>query len=388
MYLVFLLLSGWCGFPDGLSPPTANVDWMIGKKFDWALDQPVVATWQNSELRIAVEALSEQRRVPVIFDRRLDPNRSFSLVIRSEPLHDVWPQLAKLADAGVSNTGQTIYLGPSISAGKLRTLIALRQDELQKLDLKKLPNQQRQRITGKQPLHWDDLDSPRDIMQQLATARDLQIKGLDQVPHDLWGAADLPPVSLPEATTLVLIQFDLTYRLDVSGKTATLELIPIPEMVALERKWPLPRAKVEAISQAIRDELPDVMTRTTTEQLVATGTQEQLEELERIVRSMTSGTVRPKKSAAPPPLSKRRLTFQAKDAPLSAILDKMSETGIEFEYDKALLKKAGIDMDQLVAVDVKDVRPEELFEKLFQPVGLAFRINGLKVSVIAAEKSK
>lgn len=379
MTWMFLLLSVW-NAGHGLSQTPAPVEWMTGKKYDWALDQPVVATWQNAELRIATRALSEQRQVPIVFDRRLDPNRMFSLVTRGEPLRDVWPQLARIVDGGVSNTGQAVYLGPGHAAGKLRTLIALRQDELQQLATK-LPTRQRSALSAMHPLRWDDLASPRDIVRGLAEERDLQIKGLELIPHDLWGGTDLPPISLGEAATLVLIQYDLTFRLTGTGKSLEMELMPIPEMVAIEKKWALPRAKADAIRQAIQNELPGMATQSTAEQLVAQGTQEQLEVLERLINSLSSGTTSKKKPPAPAPLSKRRITFQAKDAPLSAILEKLAETGIQFDYDRAALKAQGIDIDQLTAVDVKDVRPEELFEELFPPAGIDYRIDGLRISL-------
>lgn len=383
MCWMFLLLSVWNA---ELPQAAATVEWMTGKKFDWALDQPVVATWQNAELRTALRALSEQRQVPVVLDRRLDPDHMFSLVTHGEPLRDIWPMLVKIVDGGVSITSQTVYLGPVSAAGKLRTLIALRQEEIQQL-VTKLPTSQRSALNAKHPLRWEDLASPREIVRGLAEERDFQIKGLELIPHDLWGAADLPPISLAEAATLVLIQYDLTFRLSAAGKVVEMELLPIPEMVAIEKKWPLPRAKADVISQAIQNELPGVTTQATAEQLLARGTQEQLESLERLINSLSSGTTSRKKPPPPAPLSKRRFTFQAKDAPLSAILDKLAETGIQFEYDRATLKAHGIDIDQLVAVDVKGVRPEELFEKLFQPLKIEYKIDGLRISLTPRKPS-
>ena len=69
--------------------------------------------------------------------------------------------------------------------------------------------------------------------------------------------------------------------------------------------------------------------------------------------------------------------------PLSAILEKLSETGIQFDYDRTALKRQGIDMDQLVAIDVKEVPPTELFDKLFGPLKLAYKVDGLRVTVTA-----
>ena len=359
---------------------TTPIPWLSGTKFEWVLDQPVIATWQNAESRFAARALSEQRRVPLVFDRRLDPNRMFSLQTTTESLREVFRKLAAVSEGSVSITSQTVYLGPPAAASKLRTLIALRHAEIQQI-VTSLPTTGRKALTDRRPVKWEELDTPREIILRLVEERGLRIKGADLIPHDLWGPADLPPLLLAEALTLVLIQHDLTFRLNKSG--TEVELVPIPEQVAVEKSWTLPRAKVEAITRAIETELPQVAARATAEQLLAQGTQEQLEDLERLILAMTTGTTPRKKPDAPAPLSRRKLTFQAKDAPLSAILEKLSETGIQFDYDRTALKRQGIDMDQLVAIDVKEVPPTELFDKLFRPLKLAYKVDGLRVTVTA-----
>ena len=72
------------------------------------------------------------------------------------------------------------------------------------------------------PLAWPDFATPRDILTDLARQNGLTLEGLDRVPHDLWAAADLPPLSLVERLTLVANQFDLTFALSADGRTVTL----------------------------------------------------------------------------------------------------------------------------------------------------------------------
>ena len=380
-WILMLLLGNWQ--VPAATETSSPISWLSSTKYEWTLDQPVIATWKNAELRFAAQALSVERRIPIVFDRRLDPNRVFSLETSDASLRETFGRLAAISQGSVSITSQTVYLGPLASAGRLRTLIALRHADVQKV-AGTLSAARRKSLTGHRPLNWQDLESPLEIVQKIAAERNLRVQSAERLPHDLWAANDLPAISLAEALTLVLIQYDLTFRMDPAG--TSLELIPIPEKVAIEKKWPLPRAKVEAISRAIQDELPQVITEATTEELVAQGTQEQLEALEQIIRTMTSGTATKARPKAPTPLSKRSLTFQAKDAPLSAILEKISSTGIQFVYDRAELKQHGIDIDQLVAIDVKDVPPEELFETLFSPLKIDFKVDGLKVVLSPAPK--
>jgi hypothetical protein len=369
------------------SSKTAATGWQTGVKLTAALDQPVIATWQNAELRPVLQALGEQRHVAIVLDRRLDPQYLVTLSPNGDSLRDVLGQLADRVGGLVSVTGQTIYIGPTNSAAKLRTLLSLRQEELQQPSTQ-LPAGRRTMFSGQRPLHWADLETPGEVVLKLIHERDpkLVIQGEALIPHDLWAAGETPPVSLVEGLTLILIQVDLTYQFDSTG--TVLKIIPIPEKVAIERRFPLPKAKATEISNAVRIEAPRLETRATAEQLVAIGTQEQMDELDRIIRSISTGQVSPKKSTAPAPLSKRRITFQAQDVSLQAVMDKLATTGIQFEYDRDELSKSGIKLDQLVKVDVKDAKLSEMFEQLFGPAGIAFTIDGLKVKLTAIAGQK
>lgn len=366
---------------------TGSDAWMTGVKLGQALDQPVIATWQNAELRTALRALSLQRHVAIVLDRRLDPNHKFSLETRGETLQEVLGLLAKKVNGSLSITGQVVYIGPIDAVAKIRTLLTLRRDEIQKL-ASQLPSSQRSQWNRTRPLRWDDLDTPAEILERLIHERDPQLKavGMNRIPHDLWATGATANVTLAEALTLILIQFDLTFQMNPTGTEIVIQ--PIPEKVSIERQFPLPKAKAEQISQAVRSVIPQLDSQATPEQLVARGTQEQLDELERLIRSITNGTSSTKKTSSPAPLARRRMTFQAKDVPLKAVLEKLATTGIQFEYNVETLRTGGIDIEKLIAIDVKDVPISEMFDKLFSPVGISYRVDGLKVNLDVGKVNK
>lgn len=360
---------------------TAETKWLTGTKLDSALEQPVIATWQNGELRTVLKTLSEQRHVAIILDRRLDPHFSVTLDTSGDPLRSVLSKLADGVGGLLSVTGEAVYIGPTNSAAKLRTILALRQEELQQL-----PGSRKSSLNAERPLQWEDLESPAEIVQRVIHDRDakLTLKNEAQIPYDLWAGGETPPVGFAAALTLVLIQFDLTYRFDSAG--TAVEIIPIPAKVAIERRFSIPKAKASEISKVVRIEVPRLETTATPEQLIATGTQEQLEALERIIRSVSGGSGTTKKSAAPVPISKRRISFQAKGVPLNSILEKLATTGIRFEYDRDQLEQDGVKIEQLVDIDVKDVSLTEMFEKLFGPAGIKFQIDGLTIKLSAVAR--
>jgi hypothetical protein len=359
-------------------------EWQTAARLETALSQPVVANWQNAELRSVLKALADQRHVAIVLDRRVDPHHSVTLDANNESLKVVLSKLADRVGALVSVTGQTVYIGPLEIAAKFRTLLALRQEEFQEI-VPHLPASRRSVFTGQRVLKWNDLDSPADIVRKLIRERDpkLTLRGETLIPYDLWATGETPPLTMAEALQLVLVQFDLTFQLDPSG--TSLKIISIPEKVAIERRFVLPKAKAAEISKAVQIETPQLETHVTPDQLTAIGTEEQLEELERIIRSVSSGIEAPKKTNTPAALSKRRVTFQAKFVPLNSILEKLATTGIQFEYDREKLEQDGVKIDQLVEIDVKDAKITEMFDKLFRPAKIAYAIDGLTVKLSAAK---
>ena len=83
--------------------------------------------------------------------------------------------------------------------------------------------------------HWDDLTEPRQLVDALAEEAGVEILGVERIPHDLWPAADLPPLSWIDRLTLIAAQFELSFELDKTGRRA--QLVPMPEDVAVVRSY-------------------------------------------------------------------------------------------------------------------------------------------------------
>ena len=104
-----------------------------------------------------------------------------------------------------------VYLGPKSATRQLRTLIELRKIDLQSKETR-IPEQRRNELQRHRTFEWRDLDTPREILARISDSFRLTISNVDLIPHDLWAAAVLPDASLSEALSVVLIQFDLTFR--------------------------------------------------------------------------------------------------------------------------------------------------------------------------------
>jgi len=365
-----------CGaVSSAMAAPPAG--FLTGNAFRKAIEQPISASWDNVDLRAIAQGIEATKHVSIVLDRRLDPTASRSAHAVDEPLKAFLERLAAESNALPSFIGNTAYLGPPETAGKLRTLAALRSQELFDKTAA-IPEFRRIELTRGISLHWDDLDRPRDIVERLAGEYALSVEGLERLPHDLWAAALLPEASLAEALSVALAQFDLTFGWVGHGRGVRIE--DIPARVTIDRPHDAIRGLSASASLARwKEAIPDLDARAETGKVIVTGTIEMHERVEHVRRG---GRVaeNPAGKAAPKlkPLKLQRYTGTIKNIPASALLKDLAapEKGqLTFEYDPAELKAAGIELDKLVTLELKNATIEELLKSALGPLGVAFEID-------------
>lgn len=303
----------------------ANPAWRVGTDLSERLGEPVDVNWSGAPLRAALYGLGRSKEVAILLDRRVDPDQRLDVVLHDLSLGAALAQIASRQNAGVSRTGTVVYIGPPASAARLRPLAELRRREALAL-----PRPLRDRLLAERPLGWHDLAEPRQLLAGLASEAGLQPAGLEQLPHDLWAAADLPAMPLVERITLVANQFDLTFVID--QRQRVLRLVPVPAGLipdrpdrALETRRPAPRPADE----------------------------------------------------------EKRFTLRQAKGQLSDLLPKLARMlGVELRIDQAALDRAGIVLDQAVTLSVEDATADELFAKLLEPAGCTFRREGHTLVVV------
>lgn len=358
---------------------------LSGLRFRQALSQRVSVSWVNTSsdqlrrhtIRYIARRASQLWRVSIVLDRRVDPSRELDIVARNQPVGEVIAEIARRIGAMTSVTGHTVFLGPPEDAGILRTLVALRDAELQSLATTPRLTDRRRVLLKRRTIRFEDLSQPRLVLESIASRWGLTIEGLSRVPHDLWAAAEFPAVTATEALSLVLVQFGLTFTWN---KDATaVELVRPSRPVTIVDTWtPRQKKTLRAISLVHR-ELPGVKVETAAGGDVRVhGTWEQL----RVAESLVRFGRRPRTLSVPsrfPPLDRRQFTLKVTRARLADIMDQLEQTGVRFEYDRKQLADAGIRLKQTVAIDVKQVTARVFFKRLFEPAGLDHAIDGLVV---------
>lgn len=326
----------------------ARVNWLTGRALDSRLSTVVPrAFWSAMPLRKVLHTIATTQRVAVLADRRVDRDRTVDLTLNDATVAELLERIAKDHGLGLARLGDVTYLGPPAVAAQLRTLAILRQE-----DVAKLSASAARRLKHSAPLVWDDFATPRELLSRLVEPAGIALEGLEQVPHDLWGAADLPALPLVDRLTLVAVQFDLTFRIAADGRS--LRLVPVPEDL------PVTRGTSAADDSHQPSERPGVAQRP------------------------------PKRTPSKrPPTSPKaiRYTVQNSKGPMDRLIAELGKKlQVDVRIERDALGRAGISPSQTVSFSVTDATVDELFEAVLSPAGCTFRREGDVIVVVPAER--
>jgi len=359
----------------GAGPPTGAAGaagLLTGVQFDRQMQQVVGATWSGVPLREAIRDFCETQRVAVLLDRRVDPGQELRLVAADLPLRRALERIATDRGLGITLVGPVIYFGPPEVAAKLRTLAALRDEEV-----RRLPPAAQRKFLLPEPLEWDDFATPRELLEGLARQAGLSLAGLERVPHDLWAGAELPPLSLVDRLTLVAVQFDLTFAVSPQGDA--IALVPLPDEIGLVRSYP-GGSRPQQVAEKYAALAPEARIK------VAGSTvwvKALLEDHERL-----SGTRRttppPQRPPARGPAETRIERFRVAEVPVGAVLEGVCRRlGLQLVIDEKSLAAAGASLDRRVSVQVEKATVDELLEAIVRDTPLTIRRRGSVVELRA-----
>ncbi len=302
--------------------------WLTGAAFRTQLAQPVGVSWAGVGLRKGLATLSRTQRVAILIDRRLDPERNLEESQSDVPLGQLLEAVARSQQAGIAVLDSVVYLGPPATAARFPAVLAMQRNQL-----RRLPQGVQQIYSRSRRWGWDDLATPRDLLLELGREGGIDVQGLDRIPHDLWAAADLPALPLLDRLALVAVQFDLVCRLSADGKA-----------VRLTSLGDEPVAPVKAPA--------------------------------------TASNQTPAPEPAPKGKGTKVYTLFVKNVSLARLLEEFKrKLAVEIRCDEAGIREAGLSLDVLVTVDVKNATLDQLLGAALGPAGLTFRRQGMVVEV-------
>lgn len=348
-------------------PPAA---WFTDAALERQRRLPVSLNWVNMPIRQSLAELARAQQVAILLDRRIVPGRTIDLAARQVPLDDLLEQIGEKTDGATSWLDSVAYIGPRPAALRLRTLAALRA-----ADLQALPKKARAVFLAKKPWLWGDLTESRQLLAELAAEADVELNELD-LPHDLWPAASLPPLSWIDRLTLLANEFDLTFQV-LDG--AHVRLVPIEEPVVIERGYPAGKQGKE-LAARWKEMAPNAQIELARGKLIVRG---RVEDHDRL----TAPKPPPAAGATTRPGAKV-YTLAVSNQPLAAVLNTLRASSIKIDVDEAGLTKAGLSVDRPVTFSVQRVTLEELLRAALKPAGLTFRRQGDAYQITPAPDGK
>jgi hypothetical protein len=225
----FLLLVALAGMPPRALGGERTV-WLTGSRLQQQRQQTISVVWRGVPIRKALGELAKLQHVAILLDRRIDPGCSMDLVTNDVTLDDLLMRSAEKLEGRVAWLGPLAYIGPRDAASRLRTLAALRT-----ADVRALSKEKRMPFERAETWQWDILSEPRALLSNLAAKAQVDLDGLDLVPHDLWPAADLPALTWTDRFTLLANEFDLTFEFT---EASHVRLLPVVAPVVIQRSYP------------------------------------------------------------------------------------------------------------------------------------------------------
>jgi hypothetical protein len=351
----------------GLAEDAGIPHWLTAEDLLRQRQQPVRLTCSGTPLRDVLADLSKAQRVAILLDRRIDPDQTIDVTANRISLDTLFDQISGKIDASASWLGPLAFLGPHDAASRLRTLAALRA-----ADVRALAKDKRAVFQHQAAWHWQALAEPRNLVAELATAANVEVESLDLIGHDLWPAANLPPLSWSDRLTLIANEFDLTFEI-IDTRHVRLKSIAGP--VAIERTYPGGK-QPEELAGKWRQRVPGAQIEVARGKVVVRG---RLEDHELLTQS---------KKPKPAPMTTpgaELYTLRVQEQPLSAVFDKLQQQlSVDLQVDDAALEKANLSLQTRVSFNVEQVTLDELLTVALKPAGLAFRREGNTYRIVPA----
>lgn len=301
------------------------------------LQQPISVTWQGQELGQALKRLAAAQQIFLWIDRRVNTQQLVDAELSDLPLQQAFEEIASRHQLGARQFGPLLYVGPQQSSLELAQLA-----QQVRTAVKRTSRRQQRHWFKAEPFGWPRLSQPRQLLQELLASAEVRLDESEAaIPHDLWRAQELPPMTMVDRAVLLLIGFDLTCQISQDGKSCA--VVPIRRTTGKQGVLSLPW-------------------------------------LEPTSRRRNPKPRRPQTG------NRQVYSLKLKNQPLGRVLDQLAkQLKLEVEWDKQPLGASSAIRDKLVSCDLENVDLDVLLKSILEPAGLHCRREGQRITVMAGE---
>lgn len=363
-------------------PATAEGPLLAEAPLAGKLRQPVTVAWQGQQLGTALAGLAEVHALPLWIDRRIDPSAAVNLSVSDRSLADALDALVanKAPQWGWTSLRTVIYFGPRESARELATL-----SELARQAIAHAPNDVRRKWLTTGPWKIARLSEPRALLGEIATDVGTDLRGAEEIPHDLWGERTLSAIAPIDRAVLLSAGFNLCVEPAPDGRH--LRVVPIRRPIQLTRTYSL-NERIEAIASELASTDDDMRIRKQGRRLAVAARWEEHEQLRAASRNESSaenGADSAADAAAARPRGEQRFTLRIASKPVGPVLKQLAaQLRLTVEWDPALLAATPKIVDTLVSCEVREADLDALLKAILEPAELTFDRAGQTLTIRAA----
>lgn len=264
--LCFVVTINQISEVHALTLPNSTVQLPAPRKSGRQLTEALAMTtsWSGVGVNLKSQLMqfSQQTELVIVKDRRVDPEQTSTVEVKSAPRAEVLFQLAEATqNGGWCLTDDFVYFGSRESAGRLPVLLAASRQLMSDLrntaaaERTDIADHDLRRMTLSTAARWERLAEPRQILVQAAREAGISISNPDEIPHDLWEGAELRPMTFFELSTLILNQFDL--KLVADGILAV-KVVSLDEKITVKHAYEIGRERREQIASSLQQRFPEL----------------------------------------------------------------------------------------------------------------------------------
>lgn len=350
---------------------TPNVKLFTGKKASDSLQRLRSVALQSVPLSDVIADLQTSLQFAIVLDHRIDPQQPITLASGLVNSREVLRRVAETVGADVTFTDRFAVVGPSDSVMRLRTVMELRRKELQALRTK-LGSKSYQLWFDDIEAGWPDLMQPDRFVVEQIQAAGMTRKPESQLPHDLWRSQQLPPLNLIQRLSVVVNQFDLTFRVDGTGM---IEIVPVEENPTVRRRMRIPADRREAVESLLQTTKPSVEVSWSGSRLTLVGRIELMEAVESAIRNEEASNVQEG-------LKTQLFTMSIPaGSTISRVIESLKVTGISIRIQGLKQPQLAQYLQTKVELDAQRMLGAEFFPALLQVDGGTVQVEGKYVLI-------
>lgn len=347
-----------------------------GKTLVEALQQRRSLNSAGQSLRQVVVELQDNTGIAVCLDRRTDPSAVVEVSTQYVSTRAILESLATTkTETGVSFADQYVMIGPGHAVSRLRTLTALRRQDVQALR-RQMKSEKYRTLVEARKVSWSDLMEPRQLLIDGAVRAGVEIENPGVVPHDLWASAELPAVPFADLASLILNQFDLTFDISAEGLVT---IVAVPDAVVIEQRHRVPSRDQGDVLLRWKAAFPDFALAFKGSTATVMATVETHERLRELIRGGGATAV------AAGGLTSRLFTLKVQKVPFGALVAELRKQGIPIRIEGMSGPELTEVLQKTAAFDLAKSPSTEFFPRVFAGSGAKVTVTDEEVVLTFAE---